>query len=133
MHVYPGNYEDYLWRKQGGDAAVASQTVASATPVDVPPATTDSVPAAEKDKEKVRRLNPIRLRQMQERLAFVEEEIPRIEASIADTEQSLGNFVSVEETERLTRLLDSLREQHDSLTAEWEELMLQLEEQQVST
>jgi ATP-binding cassette subfamily F protein 3 len=70
---------------------------------------------------------------MQERLAFVEEEIPRIEASIAGTEQSLGNFVSVEETERLTRLLDSLREQHDSLTAEWEELMLQLEEQQVST
>jgi ATP-binding cassette, subfamily F, member 3 len=133
VHVYPGNYEDYLWRKQGGDAAVAAQTVASAAPVDVPRATTDAVPAAEKDKEKVRRLNPIRLRQMQERLAFVEEEIPRIEASIADTEHLLGNFVSVEETERLTRLLDSLREQHDSLTAEWEELMLQLEEQQVST
>jgi ATP-binding cassette subfamily F protein 3 len=133
VHVYPGNYEDYLWRKQGGDAAVAAQTVVSAAPVDVPPASTDSVPATEKDKEKVRRLNPIRLRQMQERLAFVEEEIPRIEASIAGTEQSLGNFVSVEETERLTRLLDSLREQHDSLTAEWEELMLQLEEQQVST
>ncbi len=132
VHVYPGNYEDYLWRKQGGDAGVAAQTVASAAPVDVP-ATADPVPATEKDKEKVRRVNPIRLRQMQERLTFVEEEIPRIEASIADTEQSLGNFVSVEETERLTRLLDLLREQHDSLTAEWEELMLQLEEQQVST
>jgi hypothetical protein len=33
----------------------------------------------------------------------------------------------------LTRLLDGLREQHEALTAEWEELMLQLDEQQVST
>jgi ATP-binding cassette, subfamily F, member 3 len=106
--------------------------VAQAGRVDALPATADPVPAAT-EKDKVRRLNPIRLRQMQERLAFVEEEIPRIEASIAGTEQSLGNFVSVEETERLTRLLDSLREQHGSLTSEWEELMLQLEEQQVGT
>ena len=53
-------------------------------------------------------------------------------AVIANTEHSLGAFVSVEETERLTRLLDSLREQHGLLAAEWEELMLQLEEQQVS-
>ena len=131
VHVYPGNYEDYLWRKQGGGE------VATATPAAIPVApvetstTTVSISSVEKDK--VRRLNPIRLRQMQERLAFVEEEIPRIEASIAHTEQSLGVFVSVEETERLTRLLDGLREQHEALTTEWEELMLQLDEQQVST
>jgi ATP-binding cassette, subfamily F, member 3 len=131
VHVYPGNYEDYLWRKQGGGE------VATATPAAIPVApvetstTTVSISSVEKDK--VRRLNPIRLRQMQDRLAFVEEEIPRIEASIAHTEQSLGVFISVEETERLTRLLDGLREQHEALTAEWEELMLQLDEQQVST
>ena len=131
VHVYPGNYEDYLWRKQGGGE------VATATPATIPVApvetstTTVSISSVEKDK--VRRLNPIRLRQMQDRLAFVEEEIPRIEASIAHTEQSLGVFISVEETERLTRLLDGLREQHEVLTAEWEELMLQLDEQQVST
>ena len=131
VHVYPGNYEDYLWRKQGGGE------VATATPAAIPVApvetstTTVSISSVEKDK--VRRLNPIRLRQMQDRLAFVEEEIPRIEASIAHTEQSLGVFISVEETERLTRLLDGLREQHEALTTEWEELMLQLDEQQVST
>jgi len=28
VHVFPGNYEDYLWRKQGGAAAVASATAA---------------------------------------------------------------------------------------------------------
>ena len=129
VHVYPGNYEDYLWRKEGRDAA--PRMAAPATPVVVEEAAPVAVIPAEK--EKIRRLNPIRLRQMQERLTFVEEEIPRVEASIAGTEQSLGIFVSAEETEKLTQLLASLREQQDSLTAEWEELMLQLEEQQVGS
>jgi ATP-binding cassette subfamily F protein 3 len=126
VHVYPGNYEDYLWRKQGG--ADVAPTILDA-PVEEPAAPT-AAPVAEK--EKVRRLNPIRLRQMQERLATVEEEIPRVEASIANTEQALGVFVSAEETERLTHLLGSLQEQHRLFAAEWEDLMLQLEEQQVS-
>jgi ATP-binding cassette subfamily F protein 3 len=129
VHVYPGNYEDYLWRKQGGSADLAAATAAAA-PVaeEVSPEPTPVV----QEKEKARRLNPIRLRQMQERLTFVEGEIPRVEALIAETEQSLGIFVSVEETERLTRQLENLRDQQASLTAEWEDLMLQLEEQQVS-
>ena len=125
VHVYPGNYEDYLWRKEGGN-------VASVIAPEMPTAIENSAPvtpAVLAEKDKVRRLNPIRLRQMQERLAFVEEEVPRVEASIADTEHSLGIYISAEETERLTRLLASLREQHDALTVEWEELMLQVEEQ----
>jgi len=129
VHVYPGNYEDYLWRKQGGtaDSIISPEVVAPAPEIVAMPATPAST-----EKDKARRVNPIRLRQMQERLTFVEEEIPRIEASIADTEQSLGIFVSVEETERLTGQLTELRLKQDSLTSEWEELMLQLEEQQVS-
>ncbi len=66
---------------------------------------------------------------MQERLQCVEEEIPRCESAIAATEGSLGNYVSAEETQRLAALLGNLREQHGSLSMEWEELMLQLEEQ----
>jgi ATP-binding cassette, subfamily F, member 3 len=80
---------------------------------------------------KARRLNPIKLRQMQERCSFVEEEIPRIESSIAAAEGSLGVYESAEETQRLTQLLQSLREQHDLLTAEWEELVQQLEQQAI--
>jgi ATP-binding cassette subfamily F protein 3 len=125
VHVYPGNYEDYLWRKQG---LAASPVADAAVPVF---AETPQPEAAPSPQEKVRRLNPIKVRQMQDRLAFVEEEIPRIEASIAGTEQSLGVFVSAEETSRLTLQLDELRKQQDSLTGEWEELMSQLEEQQV--
>ncbi|MBX6360280.1 MAG: ABC-F family ATP-binding cassette domain-containing protein [Acidobacterium ailaaui] len=127
VHVYPGNYEDYLWRKQS--------TVQTEAPVAALPASSPAAPApgppAPATQEKSRRLNPIRLRQMQERLSFVEEEIPRLEAAIADTEQALATFVSVEETHRLTAQLEDLRNQHKRLTAEWEELMLQLEEQAV--
>jgi ATP-binding cassette subfamily F protein 3 len=66
---------------------------------------------------------------MEERCAFLEEEIPRIEASIAHTEQQLSVFVSATETQRLSDLAAELRAQLAALTAEWEELTVQLEEQ----
>ena len=80
-------------------------------------------------RSKPRKLNPIKLKQMRDRLTFVEEEIPRVEAAMAHTESSLGNYVSADETQRLTNLLNSLRDEHTNLNAEWEELMMQLEEQ----
>ena len=64
---------------------------------------------------------------MEERCVFLEEEIPRIESSIAHTEEQLGVFVSAAETQRLTVLAEELRGQLESLTAEWEDLMEQLE------
>ena len=128
VHVYPGNYEDYLHRKQAmaapAPAAIRSNGVGAAEAPQEP-----DKPALDGAGAKVRRLNPIKLRQMQERCSFVEEEIPRVESSIADAEESLGVYESTEETQRLTRLLENLREQHASLTAEWEELVLQLEQQ----
>ena len=74
-----------------------------------------------------RRLNPIKQRQMEERCAFLEEETPRIEASIAHTEAQLGVYVSAEETARLTTLAEDLRAQLAAFTAEWEDLMMQLD------
>jgi ATP-binding cassette subfamily F protein 3 len=76
-----------------------------------------------------RRLNPIKQKQMEERCAFLEEEVPRTEASIAHTEEQLGVYVSAEETQRLTTLAEDLHAQLATLTAEWEDLMMQLEEQ----
>jgi ATP-binding cassette, subfamily F, member 3 len=87
--------------------------------------------ASDASATKVRRLNPIKLRQMQERCSFVEEEIPRLESSIAAAEESLGVYESAEETQRVTQLLQTLREQHGSLNAEWEELVQQLEQQAI--
>jgi ATP-binding cassette subfamily F protein 3 len=129
VNVYPGNYEDYLWRKEGGAEALAAATSAAETlaaPVLSIPNGHIPGPAA---KEPARRVNPIKLKQMQDRLKFVEEEIPRVEASIGNVEQSLGVFVSADETARVSRELDELRQRHSSLTHEWEVLMEQTQEQ----
>ena len=66
---------------------------------------------------------------MEERCVFLEEEVPRIEGAIAHTEEQLGVYVSAAETQRLTTLAEELREQLAALTAEWEDLMVQLDGQ----
>jgi len=125
VHVYPGNYEDFVWRKEGGAQALAAATTAAEEPIVeiVPVVVTDVV-------ERARRVNPIKLRQMQERLAVVEAEIPRVENSVAEAEQAMAVYISQDETQRLSAELSALRELQASLNSEWEELSVQLEEQQ---
>ncbi len=126
LNVYPGNYEDYRWRKEGGAAELAAATRAAASePVAMAPVVVVAEPVVEKA---AKRVNPIKLRQMQERLAAVEVEIPKVENSLAEAEQALGVYVSAEETQRLSDTLSALRAQQASLNSEWEELSMQLEE-----
>src|SRR5207253_9243792 len=91
VHVFPGNYEDYIWRKE--------QSHRSASPKDGAPSSSrveapDSHPLASpkdgapQDRES-KRLNPIKLRQMQERCKEVEEEIEELESAVADSERAL--------------------------------------------
>jgi ATP-binding cassette subfamily F protein 3 len=127
IHVFPGNYEDYLWRKEGGAESLAAATVAAAEPVAPAPVAAPEPPAAQ-----AKRVNPIKLRQMQERLAQVEAEIPRIDTSLAEAEQALGVYVSAEETQRLSAELETLRRQQALLNNEWEELSLQLQGQETA-
>jgi ATP-binding cassette subfamily F protein 3 len=122
VHVYPGNYEDYLRRKAG--LAPPGATIEA-------PSVTATPDAAPETNGRGRRVNPIKRKQMQNRLSFVEAEIPRIETAIAEAEQTLAAFVSAEETQRQSATLDALRGEHASLTAEWEDLMQQLEEAKV--
>jgi ATP-binding cassette subfamily F protein 3 len=96
-------------------------------PANSSPANTFVIEGGFDDTQKKRRLNPIKQKQMEERCAFLEEETPRIEAAIAHTEEQLGTYVSAAETQRLTALAEELRRQLDALTAEWEDLMLQLD------
>jgi ATP-binding cassette subfamily F protein 3 len=127
LNVYPGNYEDYRWRKEGGAAELAAATVAAAEPIVKTPVVV-VVPEPAVEEKAAKRVNPIKLRQMQERLAAVEAQIPKVETSLAETEQALGVYVSAEETQRLSDALTALREQQASLNSEWEELSMQLEE-----
>ncbi|HUK88353.1 MAG TPA: ABC-F family ATP-binding cassette domain-containing protein, partial [Terriglobales bacterium] len=119
VNVYPGNYEDYVWRKEGRGPAPGESGGAGGAADDGPePAAADAPPAKSAEK----RLNPIKLRQMKERQQSIEVEVQKLEAEIADYEASLGSFVSVEETRRLTDLLDARRAELASLMAEWEEV-----------
>ena len=125
VRVYPGNYEDYLWRKQGGgQMAVAESETAAAPAVEAEKPVAAAPAAANKNA----RLNPIKLRQMRERRREIEEEVTRLEAEIADYEAALGNFVSVEETRRVGDLLDARRGDLEALLGEWEQVALAIEE-----
>ncbi|WP_263350219.1 ABC-F family ATP-binding cassette domain-containing protein [Acidicapsa acidisoli] len=139
--IYPGNFAEYVRDQEERAALGDGPKVAPVTPKSVaaPVAQAMAVAVAngagafdvkaDSAKDRVRKLNPIKLKQMEERCAFLEEEVPRIEASIAHTENALGNYVSAAETERQSLLLEELRKQLGDFTAEWEELMMQLEEQ----
>ena len=124
VHVYPGNYEDYLWRKQGGGSAPTPAGDSPAAPASAAPADT---PAAEPAKTAATRLNPIKLRQMKERSHAIEDEITRLEVEIADYEAALGNFVNVDETKRVTELLEARRADLEALMIEWEDVAQSIE------
>jgi ATP-binding cassette subfamily F protein 3 len=139
--IYPGNFAEYVRDKEEQEARTKPVQIAS---IEKPAAmqvislngaesSTTKIEADSRDngtsKDKVKKLNPIKLKQMEDRCAFLEEEVPRIEASIAHTEAALGSYVSAEETQRQTLLLEHLRKQLAEFTTEWEELMMQLEEQ----
>src|SRR5437763_8065938 len=58
VEIYPGNYEDYLWRKQGGAAQLQAQTAKSAG-LSVAPTNGNRPPVADAAEPKSKRLNPI--------------------------------------------------------------------------
>ena len=114
VNVFPGNYEDYQWRKSGqGALAVSAQ----------PGAAPEPEAAAKSDK----RLNPMKVRRMKERLGSIEEEVGQLEAGIADCESALANFVSAEETRRIAELLEASRAELAALMGEWEEISHSIE------
>ena len=116
VNVYPGNYEDYLWRK-------TAQRSAADAPVIAESAAAPEIEAEDKPK----RVNPIRLRQLKQRCQAIEEETASLETEIAQIERELAVFKSTGETLRLTDRLASRRALLESLLAEWEELSQAIE------
>jgi ATP-binding cassette subfamily F protein 3 len=137
VEVYPGNYEDYRWRKEGGAAALdvaVSETVKSGEGRGVREARVSAQPANGNeaaggdgaDDGKGKRLNPIKRKQMEERVEELESEIEGTEAVIAACETALQSFVSAEETQRQTEQLAAARKRLEGLLGEWEEAGKQL-------
>ena len=130
VEVFPGNYEDYLWRKEGKDNAAADISLASnsgAIPANTGVQAGHEEAGKPEPETRQKRLNPIKLKQMRERLVEVEEEIARLEAAITTAETALQNFVSLEETQRQTDLLERSRVELQQRMSEWEEMSTVLE------
>jgi ATP-binding cassette subfamily F protein 3 len=125
VEVFPGNYEDYLWRKQrqqSGEDSEAEQTAWAPTLSDVPGYQEQKSQGSSK-----KRMNPIKLKQMQERHQQVEQGIASLEDGIAECERELQSFVSAEETQRWTELLAQRRSELEVMMSEWESLSQELE------
>jgi ATP-binding cassette, subfamily F, member 3 len=129
VEIYPGNYEDYLWRKQGRSASASETPKIYQTPSAsaAAPVNGDRAAVTEASEAKGKRLNPIKRQQMKERLYKIEEEIARGEAAIAVCETGLQSFVSAEETQRQRIELAGRKNDLQSLMKEWEELSAVLE------
>ncbi len=123
VRVFPGNYEDYMWRKQGG--AESTPTLDDVL-IGVPPAEPIPMPIPV-DSGTQKRVNPMRLKQMQERARTLEERIASLEGGIQKTEQSLSDFRSAEESQRLASQLDQQRADLEAAMSEWENISMEIE------
>ena len=137
VEVYPGNYEDYLWRKQGGQAKqeesirqeLAKEKVEesvesahAAAPSNGNRLTTEAAAA------KGKRLNPIKRKQMEGRVRELEAEISRTESAIQQCETAMQEFVSAEESQRQSNELEQRKSAHAAMVKEWEKLAQSLQE-----
>ena len=154
VEIFPGNYEDYLWRKQGGDktaptlddvpgkkttkssgarsldklsAGLPAAGAGSGSQPVATPQPTNGNRSAESETPK-KRVNPIKRKQMEDRIHDLEEEIERAEAAIASLETAMQNFVSADESQRQSQELDQHKTSHAALLAEWEEVSGELQE-----
>src|SRR5439155_7350354 len=133
--VFAGNYEDYLWRKEGkgleqeqgskldarrkshsGENQAAQldgvrEAVSEQGQVQTQTSTAqDSATAGpEASRSAAKRLNPVRLRLIEQRCHELEEEIACCEAEVRSYDAELIHFRSAEESIRVTKLLEDGR------------------------
>jgi ATP-binding cassette subfamily F protein 3 len=148
VEIFPGNYEDYLWRKQGGhhvaptlDDVLGLELVGESNSAAGSAKKNDAAshlasnlksgdggaPTAVEEAPK-KRVNPIKRKQMEDRVHEMEEEISRTEAAIAHLETALQSFVSAEETQRQSQGLEANKAKLARLIEEWEQTSADLEE-----
>jgi ATP-binding cassette, subfamily F, member 3 len=121
VRVYPGNFADYLWRKGGGAEKAPTLNdvligIPAAQPIPMP-----ARPASGK------RMNPIKLKQMQDHAKELEEQIAALESQIQQSELDLSDFAGAEEATRRSSLLETQRAELDRAMSEWEEVTHEIE------
>jgi len=119
LHDHIGNYEEYLEYKERL-ANPPAQSVVKKVVVAEPEPEKKSAPQK-------KRVNPIKLKQMKDRCAELEQDIARAEGEINGLETALQQFVSVEQTQSQTSALEMQRSRLDAMMGEWGELSAEIE------
>jgi len=118
IEIYPGNYEEYLWKKSGQDEILEAKMTGQLA---VAPVAAASAPVAEAKK----RVNPMKLKQMEDRCKQLEQAIAQAETDIAELEGR--PYLNAEEALRVAGMLDQKRGDLEKAMAEWEETSAALE------
>ena len=124
VRIYPGNYEDYLWRISGKPLSSVNNGTGNAPAVP----TLSDIPELKAAGRQ--RLNPMKLQKLKDRQKEIEEKLAALESQIAENERALGDFKSVQDTTRRSGEIEQSRAQADRLMAEWEELTQSIEASQ---
>jgi ATP-binding cassette subfamily F protein 3 len=122
VRVFPGNYADYMWRKEGGHEKTPTL---SDVLIGVPPAVPIPMPA--RGETPAKRLNPIKLKQMQQQARELEGRIAELEADIQRAEARLSEFVSADEAVRVSKELEINRNELETAMGQWEQLTQEIE------
>ena len=93
--------------------------------IGVPPAAPIPMPA--RGEAALKRINPIKLKQMQDEAHKMEERIAQLEAIIQKAEAKLSEFVSADEAVRLSKELELNRNELETSMAKWEQLTQEIE------
>jgi ATP-binding cassette subfamily F protein 3 len=121
IRAFSGTYADYQWRKSGGHEqtpTLKDVLIGPAEPISMPsPSST----------QPGRRINPIKLKQMQETAQKLEAQIASLEAEVQNSELALSDFVGADEAVRLSNVLESKRAELDRAMLEWEQVTEQIE------
>ena len=102
-----------MWRKSGGSQKLDAELTQRHQPP--PQVKTPVIETAARKK-----INPIKLKQLQDRVAQLEADIASTEAKMTETEAGLSNYSNAEESARLGTELAALRVKHEQLIADWE-------------
>ena len=124
VRVFPGTYADYQWRKSGGHELIPTlKDVLSG----VPPA--EPIPiSAPSSAQLARRINPIKLKQMQDQARKLEARIAALEAELQESELALSDFAGADEAVRISNMLEGKRAELEQAMQEWERVTEQIEE-----
>ena len=79
------------------------------------------------DAAQAKRINPIKLKQMQEQAQKLEERIAQLEESIQQAETKLSEFVSADEAVRLSKELELNRHELETTMEKWEQVTQEIE------